>query len=283
EVTSRMPTRIDAPCGRVYRSLLARSRRSAWRSSALALALAFGELAGCAKPASPASPSPQATAAAPASGSGAGSLASPDKPAAGGLEPDTALARAAIAATAPKAPLKLVFGWSLQDRDAHFGGKAAARIEPPYRARLDLFGPRGEGYLSAAVVGEAVRIPPSAQSQAGVIPPPALLWTALGVLSPPADARLVATRRDGEQTLLEYARGAERWRFTLVGGALRRAEVDGAAAGRLTVELKGGGALGLPKQAVFRDYAAFRELTLTLDRADEAQSFPPDTWTPGGR
>ena len=123
----------------------------------------------------------------------------------------------------------------------------------------------------------------SSGQTASVIPPPALLWTALGVLNPPPRARLTVARREGDQTQLEYARGAERWRFTLVGGALSRAELDGAGSGRLTVELKGTGPLGLPKQAVYRDYAAFRELTLTLDRADEAEPFPPATWSPGGR
>ena len=277
-----MPTRIDAPGGRVYRFLTTWTRCVA--RSGCTLALALVALGACARSAPPPIPTPQGTGAATASGTPAGTPAAPALASSSVSDgPDTALASAAVAATAPKTPLKLVFGWSLQDRDAHFGGKGAARMEAPYRARLDLFGPRGEGYLSAAVVGEDVRIPPSVESQAQVVPPPALLWTALGVLSPPADARLMATRRDGEQTQLEYARGGERWRFTLVGGVLRRAEVDGSAAGRLTVELKGRGALGLPRQAVYRDYAAFRELTLTLDRADEAEPFPPDTWTPGGR
>ncbi len=115
------------------------------------------------------------------------------------------------------------------------------------------------------------------------MPAPTLLWTALGVLHPPADAQLTAARRSGAETRLEYARGNERWKFTVVGNAVRHAEMQPAGGGRYTVDLKGEGARGLPKQAVYRDYAAFRELTLTLDRADEAQPFPPDTWSPGGR
>jgi len=250
---------------------------------AFAFALALVGAAGCAQHAPPASPAPSGSA--PASGEAA-VPASPGTPANVVVARDSAdegLARSAIAATAPSRPLKLVFDWSLQDRDAHFAGKGAARVEPPYRARLDLFGPRNEGYLTAAVVGEVVRIPPAAQAQASLVPPPALLWTVLGVLSPPSDARLTAVRRAGDQTRLEYARGADRWRFTLVGGKLRQAELDRSGTGRQSVALKGEGPLGLPKQAVYRDYAAFRELTLTLDRADEAEPFPPATWSPGGR
>ncbi len=260
----RLP-RIDRLPAAAYRFLSA-----AWLTVAVAAA-------GCAGRAAPASPAP-AAGSAPSSAAPATAVTA----AVGAAEADSAIARAAVAATAPKRPLKLVFRWSLQDRDAHFSGQGAARMEPPYRARLDLFGPRNEGYLSAAVVGEDLRIPAAVQAQAAVVPAPALLWTTLGVLNPPSGARLVAVRRAGEETRLEYARGPEHWRFTLVGGALRRAELDGSGAGRQTVELKGVGPLGLPQQVVFRDYAAFRELTLTLDRADEAEPFPPDVWTPGG-
>lgn len=198
--------------------------------------------------------------------------------------PDTAgLVARAVQATAPRRALRLVFSWSLQERDGRFSGQGVARVDERYRARLDLFGPRGEGYVSAAVVGEELRVPPSFQQQAGVVPAPALLWSALGVLRPPADARLTRIARSGDQATLEYARGDEHWRFTLVGDRVRGAELDRPRGGRQTVELRGEGPLGLPKTAVYRDYAAFRELTLTLDRANEAESFPPDTWSPGGR
>ncbi len=281
-----MSLRIDAPPPGVYHFRLMMSPLG----SALALALALAGVAACAHRAPPASPTPQGSPAAPGESAapaspGAATNAAPpaSAPAAAGDTAAADVARAAIAATAPKRPMKLVFAWSLQDRDARFSGKGAARIEPPYRARLDLFGPRDEGYLSAAVVGEDLRIPPAAQAQAAVVPPPALLWTALGVLNPPADARLTTARRDGDQTELDYTRGPERWRFTLLAGRLSRVQFDRSGAGRLTVELKGTGPEGLPKQAVYRDYAAFRTLTLTLDRADEAEPFPPAIWSPGGR
>jgi hypothetical protein len=194
---------------------------------------------------------------------------------------DAEVERAAVASTALRQPVQLVFDWNMRDREARFGGRGSARAEPEYKARLDLFGPRGEGYFSAAVVDTTLRVP-AAVADRVPIPPPALLWSTLGVFHPPADARLTATRRQGEETRLEYTRGNERWRFTLVGGRLRRAELD-RSNGRHTVELEGTADLGLPKRAVYRDYAAFRELTLTLDHANAAQPFPPDTWTPGAR
>ncbi|HET9985668.1 MAG TPA: hypothetical protein VFQ38_18870 [Longimicrobiales bacterium] len=194
---------------------------------------------------------------------------------------DVEVERAAVAATALHQPVQLVFDWNMRDRDARFGGRGSARAEPDYKARLDLFGPRGEGYFSAAVVDTTLRVPAAVADRVPV-PPPALLWSTLGVFHPPADARLAATRRQGDETRLDYTRGNERWRFTLVGGRLSRAELD-RSGGRQTVELEGTAELGLPKRAVYRDYAAFRELTLTLDHANAAQPFPPDTWTPGAR
>jgi hypothetical protein len=251
-----MTARIDALRARIYRPL-----------AVIGLAAVF---VGCAAHRPPPAVAPVASApAAPPS--------APETPAA----TDAALERATIAATAPRTPLQLVYGWTLQERDGRFSGKAAARVEPPDRARLDLFGPRGDGYLSAAVVGSEVRVPEGFRAQAGVVPAPPLLWTALGTLHPPEGARLTSAARSGDRTQLAYARGSEKWHFDVVGARLRHAEME-TGANRYTVDLKGDGPLGLPKQAVYRDYADFRELTLTLDQAHEAQPFPPDTWTPGG-
>ena len=56
--------------------------------------------------------------------------------------------------------------------------------------------------------------------------------------------------------------------------ALKRAD----DAGRRTVEMRGSGAHRLPMEAVYRDWAEFRELKLNLEQVNESSSFPPDTW-----
>ncbi|HEY8484862.1 MAG TPA: hypothetical protein VIL13_09640 [Longimicrobiales bacterium] len=190
------------------------------------------------------------------------------------------VAEEAARAIAPDQPLRIVFDWTLQEREARFSGRGVARVEPPYRARLDLFGPRGDTYLSAAVVDDEVRLPPAA-ARAAAIPPPTLLWSALGVVRPPEGATLVATAQDGDRTRLEYVEGKDRWRFLLEGGRLRQAELDRAGAGRQTVELKGEAALGLPREAVYRDWAQYIELNLTLVEAGNVEPFPPEIWTLG--
>lgn len=190
-----------------------------------------------------------------------------------------ALEHEAQEATAPDAPLRIVFDWSARERDAHFTGRGAARVQKPYRARLDLFGPRGEGYLSAAVVNGELRLPPAIPPAA--VPPAPLLWSVLGVFHPPVGAHLVATERAGDRLRLEYAEGRDRWRFELLAGRLRSAEWTRADGARQTVSLKGDASFGLPKEAVFRDWAAFTELTLTLDEVEHVEPFPPEVWTPG--
>src|SRR5690554_4374916 len=192
--------------------------------------------------------------------------------------PDPALAREAAEATAPRRTLQILFDWSARERDARFSGRGVARVQPPYHARLDLFGPRGEAYLTAALVEGDLRLPAAAQD--APVPPPPLLWSVLGVVWPPAGAELLATERDGETVRLEYGRGAERWHFRLEGGRLRFAEWRPAGGGRHTVELGADSVDGLPREARYRDWAAFVELVLMLDTVEDAAPFPPEIWTP---
>ena len=191
--------------------------------------------------------------------------------------PAPLIAQRLVSATAPARPLQIVFDWSLRDREARFSGAGAARVQPPYQGRLDLFGPRGETYLSAAVVDGQLRLPPGAPTDA--LPPAALLWAALGVLHPPADAELLGTSTSTEGTFLEYGRGDERWRFRLQDDKLRHAEWVSGADGRRTVELDGDGGSGLPQRALYRDWTAFRELELILTQIDEVDAFPDDIFT----
>jgi len=198
------------------------------------------------------------------------------QPVHGPVSPD--LEREAVQATAPDRPLRIIFDWTVRERDARFQGQGAARVQDPYRARLDLFGPRGETYLSAAVVDGEIRLPASVSPS--VVPPAPLLWSALGVLRPPVGTTLVGTARDGDRVRLEYRDAGGQWRFELVAGRLRRAEWIRSDGARQTVELKGEGAFRLPREAVYRDWAAYTELTLTLDEVEPVDAFPPETWSP---
>jgi hypothetical protein len=192
---------------------------------------------------------------------------------------DPATAAAAVAATQPDRPLRVTFEWRALEGEARFNGRGVARIEPPYHARLDLFGPRGDTYLSAALVHDQVRLPPGVQ--AVQIPPPALMWAVLGVVAPPQEAVLVGTRDDAGRAELYYDVDGGSLRYVLEGGALRSVRWDGAGR-RMTVELRGQAGYNLPTQAVYRDQAAVTELMLNLESVDEVDAYSPDIWWPGG-
>lgn len=184
-----------------------------------------------------------------------------------------------VKATAPDRPLWIVFDWTAQEREGRFSGRGVARAQDPYSARLDLFGPRGESYLTAAVVESELRLPPNLAPE--MVPPVPVLWAVLGVFLPPTGADLVGVTSNGDDQRIEFARGDERWRFDFVGDRLRSVEWRAGRGERRTVELRGEGPFGLPNEAVYRDWAAFTELNLKLDEVEHVEPFSPDVWDPG--
>lgn len=192
------------------------------------------------------------------------------------LEP--AVAAELVASTAPDRPLRVIFSWRALERDARFDGSGAARLEAPYHARLDLFGPTGDGYLSAALVEQELRLPPGTPPVR--LPPPAMIWAVLGVVAPPPRAVLRGTRAGEGRTELYYGLDDGLLRYDLRGGRLVAAEWEGKGT-RMDVRLEGSAEHGLPRRAVFRDWAAHTELELNLERVDEVEPYPPDIWSPG--
>jgi hypothetical protein len=240
--------------------------RPIMRHSGALLGIAL--IAGCGgrTPAPASSPAPQT--AGTTGAATAGTPASPDP---------SGIADSVRRASMLSSPRQITFGWSLDEAGARFTGRGVARVSPPDRIRLDLFGPRGETYLAAALVDETPRIPSALEGRVPM-PSPALLWGTLGVVRPPAAARLTAAtagslRYDaGEQGTLEYRLDDGRLKSIrrLVRGGLRESiELTRAANG------------GVAK-AEYRDWAAYRTLTLTLESSADVAAFPEDTWTPPG-
>jgi hypothetical protein len=195
--------------------------------------------------------------------------------------PDATVAARLEEATRPERRIQVTFDWSLNDRDANFSGRGVLRLDGAQRARVDLFGPRGETYAAAILQGNELRaVPPAAAS---MLPPPPLLWASLGVFRQPGEPLLSGTSVNDGVTLLEYASQRLTWRFRFENDRLRSTEwTDGA--GRRTVELTGSAEHGLPRQGVFRDWTQFRELTLSLTDVEDITTFEDDVWIlPGER
>jgi len=188
---------------------------------------------------------------------------------------NVAVVDSAEQATAPQRPQHITFNWALTDRDARFSGKGVVRLASPYRARLDLFGPRGETYVIAVLDGQQLQLAPAAASE--MLPPQAFLWASLGVLRRPAQP-LSAVRRSNSGVELAFEGNSDRWRFNLGPEGLRQVEWQGPDGGRRTVELTGSAAAGLPQRGAYRDWMAFRELTLTVTGVETVDGFAEDIW-----
>ncbi len=204
--------------------------------------------------------------------------------------PVAPLAQARAAADAarvrvPRGPGRVVFSWRAREPDFRGSGSGVARVEPPDKARLDLFLDNGETAFAAALVGDDLRVPARALP-ASLVPPPALLWAALGIFRPGRRARLVEGRVAGGTGTLLYddpeSPGA-RTLFRLRDHSIVEAAVlEGAAAvERVVVEARSDGE-PYPARAAYRSLRDFRELILELRSHDDADAFPPEIWRPVG-
>ena len=192
-----------------------------------------------------------------------------------------ALAEEALASTMPESPVQITIDCRLKEADLRFEGRGVARVEPPYRVRIDLFSKGGEALFRAALVGSELRVPLGVPRE--LAPPPALLWAALGVFRPDSELRLVGGRGvgGGAVSLLYGGAGGEDLRFRLADGVLTRAEIyeDGHLIEEVDLELDGSSQNVV--ETVYRNRALFLELTFSLKSVEIVESFPPDIWDPG--
>ena len=176
---------------------------------------------------------------------------------------------------------RVMFDWSLADRDARFRGRGVARVEPPYQARLDLFLASGETAVRAALVNDDLRLPPGAPE--GLVPPAELLWGALGVFRPSWDARLRGgeTLPDGRQALLYVHPDGLEVRWVIGAGGVEEIERlrNGQVLERVVLAPVPGEPY--PREATYRHLAAFRELQLVRQRVEHVENYPPDIWEIG--
>jgi hypothetical protein len=181
--------------------------------------------------------------------------------------------------TALPGPARIDFAWALNERGSRVEGVGVARVEPPHRARLDLFLDNGETVVSAAVVEDELRLPPGAPDD--VLPPVDLMWSVLGVFRPVGGSTLLGGDR--------LENGAERLRYRLdertelhfeVGRYLRAVEMLDRDAVIQWVRLEAAEGERFPTSATYRNLVDFRELTITKNAVSQAESFDPAIWDP---
>lgn len=178
-----------------------------------------------------------------------------------------------------QAPVRLVFDWSLSEPDLRVNGRGVARVEPPYRARLDLFTRSGETVVRAALVDDELRLPPGTRRE--LVPPPALFWGVLGVFRPGTGATLLGGERveDGVR-LLYRLQSEEELRIVLADTEIQSLEglEDGHVVERVRLEMAEDWTF--PRRARYRHLADVRELELTLTEVQTVEPYPPDIWNP---
>lgn len=177
-------------------------------------------------------------------------------------------------------PLRIDFNWQLNEGGQRVRGRGVARVEPPYHARLDLFLDNGETVISAAMVDGDFRLPPGAPED--ILPPPDLMWGALGVFRPHDGTRLLGGERlEGNAVRLRYgyADGTE-LHYEVLAGALRSLELVDRGRVVQRVELAPEDGDRYPVEATYRNVADFRELRLERASLQVVGPFDPDIWDP---
>lgn len=177
-------------------------------------------------------------------------------------------------------PVRIDFRWRLNEAGSRVTGVGVARIEPPNRARLDLFLDNDESVTAAALVDDELRLPPGAPDD--ILPPVQLMWGTLGVFRPTDDARLVGgDRLQGSAERLRYAYGnGTELHYQIEGGEVRRLDLirDGSVVEWMTVEHDA--AERWPASVVYRNLTDFRELEITRTSVTPTESFDPAIWDP---
>ncbi len=139
----------------------------------------------------------------------------------GGVEADIALPAAEL----PTTPQLIRFSWTYADETFDVKGDGVVRSGPPDRARLDLFIANGYGNGMAILQGDSLFVP-GIDLIRRFLPPPPLLWAALGRVALPA-GRDTIVRLDGD-TLRADLSGTDTdkrtWRVHFASSALRRIE-----------------------------------------------------------
>jgi hypothetical protein len=190
------------------------------------------------------------------------------------------LALSAERASALDAPYRIVFDWSLNEPGMRLQGRGVARVEPPYRARLDLFTRSGERITSAAIVDGEVRVPEGLPS---ILPPATLLWGSLGVFRPGREMGLAGGtwRTDGTAELRYLPAEDAELLVRLSDSRIR--EMVHRSRNRTVEELRlvRGEGERFPREATYRDLTSTRELRMTLESVEHVESYPTDIWNPG--
>lgn len=182
-------------------------------------------------------------------------------------------------ATELKRPQRIDFDWRVSQEALRLSGSGVARVEPPYRARLDLFLGNGERVAAAALVDHDLRLPPGLVSE--ILPPEHLLWGTLGVFRPGLGTALLGGETvDGQLRMRYRLENLDEVHYYLINRQVQRVDILRGGSVIQDVRLTWDGT-GVPAEAVYRDLTEFRQLTILRKGVENVEPYPPDVWRPG--
>jgi hypothetical protein len=169
----------------------------------------------------------------------------------------------------PSVSQRIRFTWNYSDLDVRGRGDGVARVAPPDSVRLDLFLHGGTTGGRALLIDDELRAPggPMVRSY---LPPPPMLWAALGRLHVPATTD-TTVRVDGDTLRADIGRDP-RWRVTFVGRDLRRLELIAGDRLQQWVERSA------DRKVTYRHLRANRALDLNIVRVDTVAGFDATIW-----
>ena len=170
----------------------------------------------------------------------------------------------------PAGHRRLVFRWDYEENGFTARGEGAMRMASPDSARLDLFLTGGVSVGHATLIGDTFRATNQAEIER-VLPPPPLMWAALGRLAVPALPDTVVTV-EGDVLHADIGRPTA-WRVTVKGNRLMQlARISGGRIVEIVTRDDGG--------RLLYEVPGRRKLWLGITRDEEVPAFDASIWGP---
>lgn len=191
-----------------------------------------------------------------------------------------AVAAAATLANQIPETAQLSFEWSLREPNLNVHGEGVVRVQPPDRARVDLFLGEGTSVLAVALVGDELRVPRGAPR--GVIPSAPLLWAAFGIFRPGDSAEMLGAEQVGEHVRLRFRLpDTNEIHYYLIQDRVVRVEMFMQDELVHEVDLDVPDVAQLARESVYRNNPSFRELKVAVSAVEMMDGFPERIWSPG--
>ena len=165
---------------------------------------------------------------------------------------------------------RIVFRWDYEENSLIAHGEGAIRAASPDSARVDLFLNGGIVVGRAILIGNTLKATNQEQVER-FLPPPPMMWAALGRLAIPALPDTVVTV-EGDVLHAEIGRPAA-WRVTIKGTRLMQlARLSGGRIAELVTRDEGG--------RLLYEVPGRRKLWLGITRDEEVPAFDASIWGP---